>query len=338
MRFFVLLPCLLPALLLSEAAHAYSCKTLTASTTMSPPNLVIQRDLPVGSEIGQQVASGSVNAFTCSNSPSPSVNYQQFGVKSYGTYVTTINNRRVFSTNIAGIGYAVGAMSTSACNGHSGWVNGTSTVDGNQNNRILCMANGLFATQPISEKALITFYKIAQATGSGTVTGRQVSSFILNNNQSSWTTPESQILINSFNVTTLACSLGNTAISVNMGTVEKRAFGGIGTWPGDNNTKNLTIPLTCNAGTRVNIQLDGNVKNAAQGVLNLNSATNSATGVGVQLLYNNSPVQFNKAFLVGTAASEGNFNIPLQARYYQTANNITVGPANSTATFTMTYQ
>lgn len=319
-------------------ARAFTCSTITGTAILTPPSVTLQRDLPVGSLIGSELISGVAQAFTCSNTPDPALTYQEFGVKGYGSYVSTIGGRRVYSTNIAGVGYAIGMTSVNNCAGLNGYVNGTNTGDGNANNYLLCSINGLFANQPISGQARIQFYKTAQTTGTGTVNATSVGSFILRNNQNSFAQPESVIRIAAFNVTTVACSVSNTAISVPMGTVETRAFSGTGSWPGDANTRSFTIPLNCNAGTRVKLQIDGSAQNASQGVLNLTGGTGSASGVGIQLLYNNAPLPLSTVINTGTAASAGAFSIPLQARYYQTGSNITLGAANASATFTLIYQ
>ncbi|CDF92583.1 Fimbrial adhesin [Pseudomonas sp. SHC52] len=74
------------------------------------------------------------------------------------------------------------------------------------------------------------------------------------------------------------------------------------------------------------------------GVLALNSAsTTVATGLGLQLLYKNTAVALGTPIAVGTTTSSGAYNIDLTARYYQTGAKVTAGQANSTATFTMTY-
>lgn len=324
--------------LAATQAQAYKCSTVTTATVLTPPSVTLQRDLPVGSLIGSEVVSGTVQTFNCSNKPSPSLTYQDFGVKGYGTYVTTINGRRIYSTNVTGVGYAVGATSVNNC-ANTAYVDGTRTGDGNANNRLMCSVSGMLTNQPVMAQARVQFYKTAQTTGTGTVSARQVSTFIMRNNQQNdWVLPESAVSIAAFNITTIACTVSNTVISVPMGTVEKRAFGGPGTWPGDANTRNFTIPLNCNAGTRVNVRIDGSAQNASQGVLNLTAGTGSASGVGIQLLYNRAPLPLASPINTGTAFSEGAYNIPLQARYYQTSSNITPGAANASATFTLTYQ
>ncbi|WP_455844911.1 fimbrial protein [Pantoea agglomerans] len=336
MRFFLLLPSVFFIGLYVNAVHAFSCSTVALSTILSPPAIVIQRDLPVGSLIGGPVASAVVNSFLCTNTPAPALTYQQVGVKGTGSYVMSIAGRRIYSTNIAGIGFAIGSTSVNNCNNQE-WVDGTATGDGNLNNRLLCWAAGILASQPVQQQAWLQFYKTGP-TGSGVVTAQQVGSFILYNNQNAWQNPEAAIAIGAFNVTTLACSVSNTAIAVNMGSVDKRAFSGTGSSPADSFTRSFNIPLNCNAGTRINVRIDGNAQNASQGVLNLTAGSNMATGIGVQLLYNNAPAQLGATIVAGTSASAGSYNIPMKARYYQTAATTTAGMANSSATFTLTYQ
>ncbi|UNM22698.1 type 1 fimbrial protein [Pseudomonas sp. ArH3a] len=85
--------------------------------------------------------------------------------------------------------------------------------------------------------------------------------------------------------------------------------------------------------------------NASQGILSLNPSAAgddpAATGVGVQVGDQNG-VPISLASLrssgITTRAEEGaSYTIPLTARYIQTASDITAGPANATATFTINY-
>lgn len=139
-----------------------------------------------------------------------------------------------------------------------------------------------------------------------------------------------------FAVNAVACSVLESVIPVPMGTVEKRSFGGVGSTSED---VPFSIPLECDANTRVNITLQGNADaSGAPGVLALNNDADSATGVGVQILQGGTPVTFNNLTYINTTAVDGPFNIDYTARYYKTAANMTTGGANATATFTMTYR
>jgi len=138
----------------------------------------------------------------------------------------------------------------------------------------------------------------------------------------------------------LACSVSNANINVPMGSIKTTDFNGIGSSPASNNTQSFIIPLSCNPGTKVNVTLSGTPINNATGVVALDSAGSSgiASGIGVQLLYNNAPVSLGQSINIGTTVINGAYNIPLQARYYQTSSPINAGKANSSATFTLTYQ
>lgn len=320
--------------------QAFECQRLEPSVLLVPGSLRIPTELPIGSLIGSELVSPIVRTYQCSdNGTNPRIEHQELGVRAVGTYVATYDGRRVYSTNVAGVGYAVGMNLTSylgQCQTPV-YVDGRETIDGD-NTRSACAANGVITRTPVQAQARIIFYKTALSIGTGHVSSRRVGSFIMRNNKSTFVTPELSIFVAGFDVANTACTVNNSVISVPMGKVEKRAFNGPGTWPGDGNTRSFSIQLNCNANTRVVLQLDGNVQNAVEGVLNVNGGNGSASGVGVQLLYKNSPLMLSTPISTGTTSTEGVYSIPLQARYYQTGNDITPGAANASATFTMTYQ
>lgn len=70
-------------------------------------------------------------------------------------------------------------------------------------------------------------------------------------------------------------------------------------------------------------------------------ASSTASGVGIQVLYNDgSIVPFNsKIKYTGySKTTGGSYTIPMKARYIQTASNISGGTANSAVEFTMSYE
>lgn len=321
-----------------QQALASNCSAATASTTISPPNITIQRDTPVGSVIGSEVVSGVVNTFTCDNA-SPPLTLQEFGVAGFaGNYANLmLDGRRIYNTGIPGVGYAIGITTPVVCPGTTVYVTGDNTIDGNNDNRLACSVNGAFGGQFLTAIARLTYYKTAAVTGVGTAPAQKVGDFILRNNSSLWIIPDSEIRTNPFTVTALACTVNNQTLNVPMGNVPNTSFSGVGSNPEAKYTKSFSIPLTCDAGTKVNLNLSGTVLNASEGVLALDGGTGSATGVGVQVLFNNAPLALSTTTNVGTVPAAGAYNIPLQARYYKSA-AITPGTANATATFTLTYQ
>lgn len=76
----------------------------------------------------------------------------------------------------------------------------------------------------------------------------------------------------------------------------------------------------------------------ATGVIANTTGSGFAKNVGVQVLDGNgNPVSFTTAIPAGTATA-GSFNIPLNARYYQTGAPVSGGNVKATATYTITYQ
>ena len=97
----------------AKGAFAYTCTTVTTSTAIQPQKLSVQRDLPVGGLIAQ-VVSDVVTSFKCTNE-APGLTYQEVGIKGYGTYVGDFDGKRVWKTNIDGIGYAIGVGIVNGC-------------------------------------------------------------------------------------------------------------------------------------------------------------------------------------------------------------------------------
>lgn len=321
-------------LIAAKGAFAYTCETVTTDTLVQPKDMTLQRDLPVGSLIAQ-MESEVVTTFKCSNDE-PKLTYQEGFIKAYGTYAGNFDSKRVYKTNIEGIGYSVGMQPADGCaEGKNYWVNGSNANSPNQNR--FCYVDGMFKAQPMKAKALIRFYKTAQTTGTGSVSAKRVGAFILKHNQTTWQTPEATIKIGSFKVNALSCTVGNTLIPVDLGQVNIGAFHGPGTSPADNRTRAFGIPLTCAKGTSINLQLDGTAHDAAQGMLKLDPEPSSASGVAIQLLYDDKPVTLAERFKWKTADADGNYTIPLKARYVHTDNSITAGVANGSATFVLTY-
>jgi type 1 fimbria pilin len=292
--------------------------------TINFGSVLVQRDAAPGSIL----ATVTVNTFN-----SRGLNYQctpntGFSTRwsAEGTTVITHNGEQLFSVGIPGIAMRV---STPGAGGTAGWYPGAFPKT---------VVNGgcTFGTDIVTYcgnswgPTVFQLIKIGD-TSSGTIAAPGSFRASLVNVSYLYT-----IAVGASTVTTVACSVLNTAVPVPLGDVNLSQFSGIGSTPG---AKDFNVALNCNAGTKVNITLAGTADSSGvAGVLALSPSTGTvAQGVGVQLLHNNAPVAFGTPIATGTAASAGNYNIPLVARYYQTADAIGPGQANSSATFTMTY-
>lgn len=323
--------------LCSHSALAWKCTTLTPSTTVSPQNITIARDLPVGSIIGTQVVTPTISAFQCEDTETGFISNQDFGVKALGTFDSVQNGRRIYKTSLEGIGYSISGSSTNCAEGNA-TVDGSNSIRGDVNNALICTTSDGILGPVIDGTVTVTFYKTAAETGSGTVNGRAVGSLIVLTNTLLWQYPEATVNISSFTVTTPACKLTTASVPVDMKDVDRNAFHGKDSTPGDAYTRAFTLPMTCNAGTDVSVKMEGDIFDAAKGVFNISGGNNAASGVGIQLLYDNQPMPLGSDVAVGSSIDVGGFTVPLKARYYQTGDRITPGTANGMLSFTMTYQ
>lgn len=297
---------------------------------VSPSNIVVQRDTPVGTKL-LEVNGPSAIAWNCSGSASSN----GVGIKTYGRYVSNIGGENIYATNIPGIGYSFGTRA-GGCISDVRFL-GYNAVSG-RDQLITCWTNGLLGGGTIHAQAYFAFYKTGN-TGSGAVNSGNLGVFI-NELDSAWQ-PEVSVNIAGFNVTTLVCNITTPSLNFPIGDISAENFrGGIGSIPaGTEVIRNLG--LDCDAGANINVSLQGtqnpDVSNTSVLSLSGQGSTGVAQGVGVQLLYNGAPLELNKRLLLKTSGG-GKETFPVTARYYQTKTTVIPGKANTSATLDLTYQ
>ncbi|SFU29022.1 fimbrial protein [Xenorhabdus koppenhoeferi] len=143
-----------------------------------------------------------------------------------------------------------------------------------------------------------------------------------------------------------SCTIGKTVINVDLPSVTMAQLPGLGSTAAE---KEFNIPLECEPNSKVYMTLNGNqgAYNSKQGIINLKSGFKDkvkgkarAEGVGIQILdgNTNTPIHIGEKIYYTTTAIGGLVNIPLKARYYRYSNDLKVGIANASATFTMSYE
>ncbi|XXD10862.1 fimbrial protein [Klebsiella sp. R445] len=327
---------LLSLWMIAGGAKAWECTTVQPSTIVSPQNVTIGRDLPVGSLIGTQIVTSPVTAYSCVDHEDGIIANQTFGIKAYGTFDSMLNGRRIYKTNVPGVGYSISGI-TSQCAGGTGSISGSNTIRGQVDTLKLCESTTGMVAKQLVGNMLIAYFKISTVTGSGTVAAGPVGAFVQLNNLVILTEPEAVVSINAFNITTAACSLNTTYIPVDMKEVPKNKFNGKHSTPGESSTKSFNLPMNCDAGVKVKIKMEGDIFDADKGVVNVAGGADAATGVGIQLLRNDQPMPLGSDIDLGSISTDGAFSVPLKARYYQTGDHVTAGKANGMMSFTLTY-
>lgn len=132
------------------------------------------------------------------------------------------------------------------------------------------------------------------------------------------------------------CKVAVDPTVVTLPTVYASAFPGTGTTTGQTP---FNVQLTCSGKANLAITLAAsNPQAGATGVIAPTSGSGYAQNIGVQLLDGSgNPVSFDTAISAGQTTN-GAFNVPFYARYYQTAPGATAGRVTATATYTLTYQ
>lgn len=323
---FCTLSALAIAISMFGADESWALCTAPSSPVNFPNPIITQRDTPVGAIVATATVRTTINCNGTGNNDAGqawAIFLSSGNVDSGGSSIADVR-----ATNIPGIGIRWTNHSDAA---------GTSTI---------WTIRGLNDTRNqrgIRENGLTVFTDTFELVKIGNITSTVSPNWVLDYAyRTANGTNKGKLYSNtatSQNMQVVACSVTNTSIPIDMGSVKTSEFPGqIG---GTTREKNVIIPLDCDASTKVNITLDGTPHSSgAPGVLALTpSATQPvAGGVGLQLLYNSAAVTLGTPIAVGTTVSDGAYSILLIARYYQTAVPVTQGQANSTATFTMSYR
>ncbi|MBS9428710.1 fimbrial protein [Photorhabdus akhurstii] len=141
-----------------------------------------------------------------------------------------------------------------------------------------------------------------------------------------------------YHVTAQGCMALSGDQTVRFHDVYSSSFKGKGTTAGH---ADFNIGIECTERIEPTITFSARTINGApESIIQLNkdNPTNTAKGVGVQILYMGTPVPIGKPFVVGHSDRNARYNLPFTARYYQTDDRITAGKANATAHFTVQYE
>ncbi|EML0566229.1 hypothetical protein SR70_06575 [Klebsiella aerogenes] len=139
-------------------------------------------------------------------------------------------------------------------------------------------------------------------------------------------------------ITDQVCSVATDGNNIDLGKISNKAFNGVGDYAG-NSRFSIKLSDCPDSIKSVKVKFDGNPDNGNPEIIALTKGKKSATGLGVQITDIDSGV-------VSLGVPTRDFNIKpgstvnqldFSARYISTAQDITPGQANATASFTITY-
>lgn len=326
-------------------ALAVTCSPESGDMIINYGNIIVQRDTPIGGDISRQINGSNVEAYYCTGSNDGTL----IGVKSTLSYSgISSGSARVYRTNLPGVGIALGGIGSVSLGGDSGSCYITEGCYGYSGTDWQGLAGVTSNASSWSTTMNLTpYFKLVKI---GTVTPGQLTGKIgtsvaaaraYNSGPNGTWFAEIPIKFGSGTVTVVACSITTPNLVFPIGDVAVSKFGtSVGTLPsGAQNTQNLG--LDCDPQANINVTLTG-TRNPDVGTLSVLALTGQgnndvAKGVGVQIVYNGTPLSLNQR-LVLKRSPGGMETFPLTARYYQTKTTVAAGTANSSATLNLTYQ
>lgn len=248
--------------------------------------------------------------------------------------ISSVGNS-VYSTNIPGIGIRLyrEAQTANYFSGYYPYIRNTAT----NTNYVLDI--GYFVVEII---------KTATATGSGAFEPGRYSAYGSRDTLVPWLT--STVNGHAITIASSSCEIqGNANRVINLAPVTKADFKGIGSTAAE---QAFDMTILCNGGENTSGYEEKNIislsygftpEGTAQDVIK-NIAPNNvkAQGVSTQLIlngFNRQVVKNNDKILLGTVSSNQTiqYQVPMSARYYQSATTVTAGKVTGLATMTIQY-
>ncbi|EFL9552428.1 fimbrial protein [Escherichia coli] len=299
----------------------------TVTLDMVVGRIVVPPDLPVGSTIVSRdwtMSAPGGASYSCT------AGTNRFAAKIVSTGATDLGNK-IYSTNVPGIGlrFSRGGATVNIIYPDVF----SSTISRTTN---YSLGGSRFTLEVI---------KTASVTGSGTLAAGKYTSYDWENGNNPIL--ETMLSANAITVVSPSCSiLSGKNMNVDVGTIKRSDLSGVGTTAGG---KDFNIELQCSGGVsesgfaNIHTTFSGNLATgttAAQGVLiNEKSGNTAAKGIGIQVLKDGSPLQFNNNYTVGRLNNQETryITIPLHARFYQYGPTTSTGEVESHMIFNLTY-
>ncbi len=296
-----------------------------------PGSVILQADTPVGATIATGNASYTVSC-----------------IRQSGMTATEFSWNIYLSPSNVSLGTPIGVGADMAPTGITGvglkWINNTSNVgpqvmtntrlNDSTKRRGIPSADGSYVTTTFTDT--FTLVKVGavnadtQSVSLNPIALRRESAFGSIKPAGDLYT----IRFPTFTLVNASCSLTDSTINVDMGTVARTKFTGVGSASA---SKAFSIGLNCIEGTKVNVTLDSPTSESGFVGTTALSAGSTASGLGIQVTdMSDAPIQFKQSKFVGEANASF-MAILYKARYIQTNPTITPGTANGVMTLNIEY-
>lgn len=175
----------------------------------------------------------------------------------------------------------------------------------------------------------VQLIKTKSSTGSGELDSHQLIAASIGN-----------LIVQSYRflntrIITPSCELQEKHKRVKMNKVKQSQFRGVGS---HSSPIPFYLTLNCNGATAVGAIFSGRSAGYFDdSVIALDNRSDSAEGIGLQILFEGQAIPLNKPFHLGTSFDKSPYAVYFSAQYTQTQPHIRAGKANATATLQIIY-
>ncbi|MFV3306719.1 fimbrial protein [Pseudomonas sp. NY15181] len=317
------------------AQAVVKCTAAAGVTLDMPASISVPRDRGLGTPLSAWIESGYVVGESACTYTDPNSAYSQ----ARGALVPTgkrINDSGidypVYATSLPGVGVIVAAKDAGA-----DWVVLEPTA--------VDLYKASWTAWGFHAKARLV--ATGEPIGTGTVAKLTIGEHFIAEKSNGSKSAIFPVYMSATNVTSSTCSVeaGSVSIPVDLAiTSSSKLQGPVGTTDGN---ASFNIRLNCSTGMNVYMTLsDANNLGNSSDTLTLSPSPVQATGVGIQVRRNGTPIRFGPdASMAGNtnqislgASPNGVLTIPFTANYIKTATTVRPGEANAVATYTLSYQ
>ncbi len=349
-RIFLTLPCftlLLPfSAIFSSAAVADTTCTSSglAPAAVLPSSLEVPHRWRIGTFINNGGTVSEALTINCSGNGDhgrpPEGDSFKIGLKATGTYVATYNGRRIYATEVPGVGYALAPTmaldhSTGAPEAYGKYIGEGNTIQGDIN------TSGVVGTRSPYKYRYSTRVSLVK-TGTvqpGKINRQKIGEMIHSINGINQ--PPVDVYLAPSQITTSGCSVDTQNVSIPMGDFLTSDFTGIGS---RTSRKYFKWSINCdpNQYLSADFVIGSSADAGPNGTAKLTGAGQAgvASGIGVRLLTTQGlPLNLSDAKQhLFASLQNGQNDIEYTVAYEQTAPTVTAGKADSTLTLTITYR
>lgn len=304
--------------LFSLNAHASGCNYMSGSRSVDifiplPNEIVVSPTLPIGSIITK--SSGSISRSNHSGfiiCQSEQIKHQWKNNKHYSMMSSSDD---IYPTNLRGIGLKIIY--------HDGNMQPYVVPCSSQSTHKVFCGEDFYRIE-------VQLIKTAEQVEAGDIPQHQLTEATIGN------LPIVNFKLRNIKIIVpkVSCFINNKVLEINLGRLKTTVFNGMYSTA---SKKTFYLELSCTQPSTVEIKMEGDTLPSTDDKILALNKYNAAKGIGLQIIYEDNPIQFNHWFSLKKVPDTESIPLPFYAQYIQVAERVTPGQANALVTYHIKY-